>query len=445
MSSVLINIGQSGAAAARAALELTSQNIANAGNADYTRRTLSQSEVVGTATIGLFTNTAFSGVRIGSINRSDSTFLQIGARDAASDLARADAELTNLRRTEGALESAGVFERITDFEAALGQLEGDPLDPSLRAAALESGRVAADSLQLASNALTDARQSVQVQAQAGVDAFNVEAIELAQINEAIFRALPGTAGYAALLDRRDATLSDMAEQSGIAVEYLPNGGVNVRMGDANGPVVVTGTAAYALSGAIAADGTISFDLNGTAVVPASGALSGYSSTLITQRDLQSDLDGIAAQLISTVNSAQTNGVDRNGAAGQPFFSGSTATDIGIALASGTGIATAPAGSPALSLDTGNIAALRSALGSNGPADGADALLFGLSSRISGQEVTRDALATISQSADSALGAETAVDLDQEAANLVRYQQAFQASSRIIQVANDIFDTMLGIR
>jgi len=40
--------------------------------------------------------------------------------------------------------------------------------------------------------------------------------------------------------------------------------------------------------------------------------------------------------------------------------------------------------------------------------------------------------------------ETGVDLDQEAANLVRLQQAFEANSRIIQVANDIFDTVLGL-
>ena len=37
-----------------------------------------------------------------------------------------------------------------------------------------------------------------------------------------------------------------------------------------------------------------------------------------------------------------------------------------------------------------------------------------------------------------------VDLDQEAANLVRYQQAFQASGRAMQVAANIFDTLLGI-
>jgi len=35
-----------------------------------------------------------------------------------------------------------------------------------------------------------------------------------------------------------------------------------------------------------------------------------------------------------------------------------------------------------------------------------------------------------------------VNLDEEAANLMKFQQAYQASSRIISIANTIFDTLL---
>ncbi|WP_407931998.1 flagellar basal body rod C-terminal domain-containing protein [Erythrobacter aurantius] len=41
-------------------------------------------------------------------------------------------------------------------------------------------------------------------------------------------------------------------------------------------------------------------------------------------------------------------------------------------------------------------------------------------------------------------AESGVDLDTEAANLVRLQQAFDANSRVIQVATELFDTILGL-
>jgi flagellar hook-associated protein 1 FlgK len=38
-----------------------------------------------------------------------------------------------------------------------------------------------------------------------------------------------------------------------------------------------------------------------------------------------------------------------------------------------------------------------------------------------------------------------VSLDQEAADLIRFQQAFQAAAQIIQTSNKMFDSIIGIR
>jgi flagellar hook-associated protein 1 FlgK len=38
-----------------------------------------------------------------------------------------------------------------------------------------------------------------------------------------------------------------------------------------------------------------------------------------------------------------------------------------------------------------------------------------------------------------------VSLDQEAADLVRYQQAYQAAAKILQVASQLFDSVLQVR
>ena len=43
-----------------------------------------------------------------------------------------------------------------------------------------------------------------------------------------------------------------------------------------------------------------------------------------------------------------------------------------------------------------------------------------------------------ESRDSIAG----VNLDEEAANLIRFQQAYQASARLIQTANQLFDSIL---
>ena len=88
MSTNLILIGRSGAAAARAGIELTAQNIANASNPDYVRRSLQLSELVGRANIGFQPTTSFAGVQIGGIQRPDSDLIQRRARDSECGLER---------------------------------------------------------------------------------------------------------------------------------------------------------------------------------------------------------------------------------------------------------------------------------------------------------------------------------------------------------------------
>ncbi|NQZ48552.1 MAG: flagellar hook-associated protein FlgK, partial [Erythrobacter sp.] len=81
----LITIGRSGAAAARASLEVTAQNIANAANPDYVRRSLQLNELVGRANVNFEQTSAFSGVQISGITRPDSELLQRRSRDSTSD------------------------------------------------------------------------------------------------------------------------------------------------------------------------------------------------------------------------------------------------------------------------------------------------------------------------------------------------------------------------
>jgi flagellar hook-associated protein 1 FlgK len=90
--------------------------------------------------------------------------------------------------------------------------------------------------------------------------------------------------------------------------------------------------------------------------------------------------------------------------------------------------------------------LITALGnSTGPTASVDALLLGLSSRVAGLDSQREGLGIVAASAEAELLRETGVDLDEEAANLVRLQQAFEANGRVIQVASEIFDVLLGLR
>lgn len=60
-------------------------------------------------------------------------------------------------------------------------------------------------------------------------------------------------------------------------------------------------------------------------------------------------------------------------------------------------------------------------------------------------VSRDALLVIQEQAVEARDAVSGVNLDQEAADLIRFQQAYQASAQVIQAAQTLFDRVLQIR
>lgn len=447
MPSAIFTIGRSGLTASRLSLELTAQNIANAANADYSRRSLTQSELVMTGNIGIGASAdSLGGTRPGVVVRAESALVQRQARDTSSGLAAAEAEFFAMREAEGALETSGLFTGLVAFEAALTRLEGNPLEPALRISALESARSMAANFRVADSTLANARSLVQDEATAEVLNVNELAAELAKVNRDLVASREGTAGRAALLDARDKALRGLAEQFGIAATINPNGTADVTIDAAPPVALVTGGVAASVNLAVAADGTLAFDIGGTAFAPTGGAMAGRAAALDQMADLQTGIDGLAASVIALANAAQGAGADADGNPGQPLLSGTSAADIGVALASAGGLATAPAGSPAGSRDTANLAALLGALGSaTGPAAGADALLLGLSSRVSALDTRREGLSIVAASAEAELMRATGVDLDTEAANLVRLQQAFEANSRVIQVATELFDTLLGLR
>lgn len=447
MPSAIFTIGRTGLTASRLSLELTAQNIANAANPDYSRRQLTQSELVMTGTIGVGASAdSLGGIRPGVVVRAESALVQRQARDSASALAAAEAEFFAMREAESALETSALFTGLVEFEAALTELQGNPLEPALRLSALESGRQMAGNFRIAHGTLANARSLAQDEAAAEVLTVNELAAELAEVNRDLVAAREGTAGRAALLDARDKALRGLAGQFGIATTINDNGTADVMIEGAPPVALVTGGVAASVAVGVNPDGTLAFDLGGTAFAPTGGAMAGRAAALVEMADLQTGIDSLAASVIAIANAAQAAGSDAGGNPGQPLFSGTLAADIDIALASATGLATAPAGAPAGSRDTGNLTALLAALGAEtGPAAGTDALLLRLSSRVSALDTRREGLSVVAASAEAELLRETGVDLDTEAANLVRLQQAFEANSRVIQVATELFDTLLGLR
>ncbi|KQM14817.1 flagellar hook-associated protein FlgK [Novosphingobium sp. Leaf2] len=445
MSSDLLSIGKAGVRVARAALDVTSNNIANASSAGYVRRSVTVQEVSGGSSLSTPGAINLAGARITGIVRNADVFRQSEVRRTGSDAARASAEVQGLENVEAALEQTGVYPSIVALEGSLQQLLSDPTDGSLRAQVVEDGRTMAQTFNTAAQSLTAAAKGLQFDAQDGVSQVNRTAAELARVNLRLMRSGDASSDQSALLDQRDGLLQQLGEHADITTTINPDKTVTVTLGGPTGATLVSGATTQALAMGTAADGTLSFTVNTQPVTLGSGAIAGKAQALVELSGARTALDGIAAQIVTTLNAAQATGVDLQGNAGQPMFSGTDAASIALVANGGGAIATAPAGAGANSRDVSNLAAMRTAFAAADPAGAMDTLLFSVSSAVAGRTVTRDALASIASSAKVSLQAQAGVNLDDEAVNLVRFQQAYQASARVMQTASDIFDSILAIR
>lgn len=445
MASDLLQIAASGVRAARAGLEVTSQNIANAGTAGFVRRSVRLSELATSGGFGRTGDISFSGVWIEGVTRNADLFRQSEVRRTGADQARSGGELAGLQNIEAAVEQSNLYPALTAFEADLARLVADPVNPALRAAVLEGARTLSATFNIAAKGLSELGTGLRFEASDGVIQVNLLAGELGRVNLQLSRSAAGSSDQTVLLDQRDSLLEKMSAFADVTTTFAADRTVEVRLGGMAGPLLVNGGSVSALSMATAGDGAISFTLGGNPVAPGAGSLAGKAQALIALRDNAAALDALANNLMATVNAAQFGGAALDGSAGAAMFSGVAAAGITLALTSPSQIATAPAGAGAGSRDPANLDALLNALAGADIAGRADALLFGISSRIAGSRVTAEALDAIADQARLALDSQAGVDLDQEAVNLVRFQQAFQASGKAIQVASNVIDAILALR
>lgn len=444
MASDLLSIGASGARAARGALEVTANNIANSSTEGYVRRSVRIEEVSGGSIAGRGSDIAVSGSRVSEVRRNADSFRQAEMRRTQADLQRANVELSGLQNIESAVEQSNIFSSIVEFEAALQQLSADPTDSARRAAVVAEAETLASKFNITAGSLASVGDGLRFNAAADIENMNTYGAELARVNLRLARSGTGSNDQAALLDQRDNLLERMSAFASITTTFASDGTVAVGVGASPATAFVSGGTVRTMSSTVAANGTLSFAIDGQAVDPASGSLTGAALALSDLAAIETRLDNAAASIANTINTAQANGVALDGTPGQPVFSGTTAANLSVVLAGGAGLATAPAGSPAQDRNQQNLADMRQALSAANPAEGVNSILFDVSSKVAGRTVTQGALETIASSARIALEEQSGVDLDNEAANLIRYQQAFQASGRAMQVASDIFDTLLGI-
>ncbi len=445
----LLSIGASGVNAYQSALSTVSENIANTGVAGYSRRTVDLKAVGGAGT-GLTSRVlaSGSGVVAAGINRAADAYRNTAVRSSSADLARTEAGSTWLDGIQSALTGNKLGGQLTSFFNSATALAADPSSSASRATMLEGAISLAAAFGATGAALRGVGDALDASAMQATQSLGSLGAALAKVNDGLARTQPGSGAAAGLSDQRDQLLEQMSAIVDVNVTTDAAGRATVKVGGDSGPVLVAGNEAGSVAYERSATGQVSFAVirAGTvsAMSPAGGALAGIADGAQRIADAGAALGDIATSFTTQVNAVQMQGRDLNGNAGTALFAtGASPTDFSVALTDPRGIAAA--GASGNVRDASNLAALQAVRISGGFETGTTGLVATNAAALSQRRTVADAQNSIRDGAIGARDSVSGVSLDTEAVDLMRFQQAYQASSRIIQVARETFQSILQIQ
>ena len=443
----LLGLGASGLRAYGRALANVGDNIANAQTPGYARRTTRLEELAGAGEMVLYHAAGqANGVRVTGINRLTDQWLVEGSRAAGADAGQTAARLPWLQATEAGLAQGGndVGVALTGLFNTADLLSADPLNTTLRTQFLSAADSTATALRRTAGSLDAAVAGVGAAATGAVTQLNTDLTALKKVNDGLLRARDGSTDQAGLLDERDRLLDTIGAAAPISVTYDNRQAATVRFGGVSGPLMVSGAGGAASFGVtIAVDGRLALSLStaGGSVTPGSGQLAGLVDAAGHVANQRAALDALATQVSTDLNTAHAAGLDVNGNPGGPLLALGSAGAASIAAIS---LLPDDVAVGNVSSANGNFLALSSLRTGNGVEAGWAALVAAQSQSVSTSRAEDAAAASRRDGALAARSEVSGIDLDREAADLLRFQQAYEGSARVIQVARDTLQSILNI-
>jgi flagellar hook-associated protein 1 FlgK len=450
------------------AINVTGNNIANLNNSDYANETVSFNDLgsvqtpEGPESMGLdVTVQQDRNTVLDAMVRQEAS-LTSGFQSQQSLLNEAQASLgenitsSSTASTSGStstVSDSGLSAAIDDFFNAVQNYATDPADAGQAQALVQQAGILTDRFNEVDTNLGQVQSNATEIIDDGVSNANNLLTQIAQLNSQISSLEVNSPGSAVdLRDQREGALEQLAALVPITATE-----------DSTGQDTVTTTDASNLPISLVSQGTVKNTLafNGTALTTAGGAAdplgvtSGSLQGTITAsvgpvQTLRATLDAVAQQIVTSVNSAYN---PSNSATGNFFNSaGTTAGTIAVdpnltastlkAGPSGAGdnsIALAVAAVANQSFSTGSGDAITGTI-SQAYANGVSAIGQALDTANT-QVTDQTNVQTIVNNQRQAV---SGVSLDQEMSNLVTYQKAYQASSEVFQVIDDMINTLVSV-
>jgi flagellar hook-associated protein 1 FlgK len=458
-----LNLASSSLAAQQEAMAVAGQNVANANNPAYADE---QVNIENNAPLQTAAGEEGTGVNVASISEIRNSLLdsQITAENSvtgsytAQQSALQNAEgylgeqLTNTATGAGSPNS--VASGLSNLFDSFSSLSADPGDQAARQTVIQSAQQLAGQFNTVSANLTQVQSGLNTSIENDVASSNQDLNEIASLNQQIVLATAAGGTADQLVDTRQQTIENLSSMVNLSTSAQTDGSVNISIG---GVAMVTGgNAVDSLQTYNAGGGQILVqDQNSATPLDVTGGSIGGN---ITARDgglaaLQSSLNTLAGQLITSVNSIYSQGYDLNGDTGQDLFTGSDASDIGVnsALANDPSqfqASGAPGdnGDNTIALSLAQLGSQdNSSLGNQTLSQSYAQSVSNLGDAISSATDQLNTSQAVSSTLTNERSSESGVSIDQEMTNLMQFQKAYEASAQLVTTVNAMMETVIDMK
>jgi flagellar hook-associated protein 1 FlgK len=446
-----LSIGVQSLLAQEGALQITNNNIANANTPGYSREIVDLDQV---ASGGAGGGTLGNGVVLQGYQSIRDELLQLRIGQETQNQGGANAQLTSLAQIQPAFipSTNDVGTQLSNFFSSISALSTNPSDGAARQAVLSAGQNLANAFHTASGSLTQQQSSLDTRVKQDVAQINTLTAQIGRVNRQIMQAQGNGQNIGGLKDQEDQLVLSLSKLTDVSVTHTESGDT---LTTGNGTPLVSGDHSLPLRTTTGSDGFQHvLDSSGRDITTSlkGGDLGGS----IQARDqsiagLLTGLDTLASQFAGAINTAQSQGFDLNGAAGQPLFTvpagvPGAAAAITMSATGTASIAASSDGTPGSNGNLVNLLAVQTATLPSGqsPTSAYSSIVFQVGT------LTADAQAESTATTASLLqltdqrNAVSGVSVDEESTNLIRYQQAYEAAARVISTVNSLISVTLAM-
>ncbi|MDW8107759.1 MAG: flagellar hook-associated protein FlgK [Armatimonadota bacterium] len=441
-----IELGVRALRAFQVGLEVTGHNVANVNTPGFSRRRVH------------FANTpeyAFSThIRVGTgviaqhVQRIRDLMLEQRINTNTGEFARLDTLHQQLRTIESVLlepGEQGISARLNALFNAFDELATRPDSMAARQSVVQAASALVGAIRNVYENWQNLYSQIEQRMQQTIREANDLAVQLARLNEQIRAAHSNGAEAGDLLDQRDRLLTRLSELVGARAHYANDGSVMVFV---DGHTLVQDGASFALPSAIDLPNR-ALDSTPVDIRIQRGQLRGLMDAASNLQVYRDRLNIFASTLIAEVNAIHQTGFGLDNNTGYQFFAGTDASNIALhpdisdpRRIAASGLADTPGNnSVALALVNLRRQPLAALGGMTLPQFyanlvgqvGNDAKVS--KNRTQAQELTLEHLRQIRESVSG-------VSLDEEAANLVKFQRSYQAAAKIVSIFDGLIQDVL---